>query len=55
MQFIRWGVSKILILFIDDYKNVRKNKKILNYKKFTENDYKIIGESFLQVQKSMDL
>ncbi len=39
-------VSKILISFIDDYKNVRKNKKILNFRKFTENDYKVIGESF---------
>lgn len=39
-------VSKILISFIDDYKNVRKNEKILNFRKFTENDYKVIGESF---------
>lgn len=39
-------VSKILISFIDDYKNVRKNEKILNFRKFTEIDYKVIGESF---------
>ena len=39
-------VSKILISFIDDYKNVRKNEKTLNYKAFTENDYKTIGENF---------
>lgn len=39
-------VSKILISFIDDYKNVRKNEKILNFRKFMENDYKVIGESF---------
>lgn len=39
-------VSKILISFIDDYKNVRKNEKILNFRKFTENDYKVIGEFF---------
>ena len=48
-------VSKILISFIDDYKNVRKNKKILNYKKFTENDYKIIGESFFASAKKHGL
>ena len=24
-------ISKILISFLDDYKNVRKNKRILNY------------------------
>lgn len=39
-------VKKILISFIDDYKNVRKNSKILNSRELTENDYKIIGESF---------
>ena len=39
-------VDKIIISFIDDYKNVRQNAKILNYKVFTENDYKTIGENF---------
>ncbi len=38
--------NKILISFLDDYKNVRKNKNILNYRYFTENDYKTIGECF---------
>ena len=38
--------DKILISFIDDYKNVRKNYKILKYREFTENDYKTIGTSF---------
>ncbi len=39
-------VSKILIHFIDDYKNVRKNYNTLKFKKLTENDYKIIGTEF---------
>ena len=39
-------VKKIIISFIDDYKNVRKNEKKLNYRKFTENDYQEIGLSF---------
>lgn len=39
-------IEKILISFIDDSKNVRKNKKELNYKEFTEEDYKTIGEQF---------
>ncbi len=39
-------VEKILISFIDDYKNVRNNYKVLNYKKLDENDYKTIGTSF---------
>ncbi len=45
-------VKKIIISFIDDYKNVRKNKNILNYRLFTANDYKEIGESFSKSAKS---
>ncbi len=48
-------VSKILISFIDDYKNVRKNEKILNFKEFTENDYKTIGEYFSKSAKKHGL
>ena len=39
-------IEKILISFIDDYKNVRKNYKILNFRQLTENDYKKIGIKF---------
>lgn len=45
-------VKKILISFIDDYKNVRKNKSILKYREFTENDYKTIGTSFSSIAKA---
>lgn len=44
-------VNKILISFIDDYKNVRKNKNILNHRALTENDYKTIGECFSKSAK----
>lgn len=39
-------VKHIIVSFIDDYKNVRKNSKELKIKKFTEDDYKEIGISF---------
>ena len=39
-------VKHIIISFIDDYKNVRKNMDVLKYKALNENDYKIIGENF---------
>ena len=39
-------VDKILISFLDEYKNVKNNQSILNYKKLNENDYKEIGLSF---------
>lgn len=39
-------VKKVIISFLDDYKNVRNNVHILNTLEFTENDYKEIGLSF---------
>lgn len=39
-------VKQIIVSFIDDYKNVRKNEKTLKFKSFTENDYKKIGTNF---------
>ncbi len=39
-------VKQIIVSFIDDYKNVRKNRNILRYRNFTEEDYKEIGTSF---------
>ena len=39
-------VQKILISFIDDYKNVRNNYKDLNYRQLTEEDYEAIGTNF---------
>ena len=39
-------VNKIIISFIDIYKNVKNNKNDLRYKEFTEEDYKEIGLSF---------
>ena len=44
-------VCKILIHFIDDYKNVRNNYCVLKYKKLTEKDYEIIGRSFSESAK----
>ena len=39
-------VNKIIVSFIDEYKNVKNNKYELNYRKFNEEDYKEIGQSF---------
>lgn len=47
--------NKILISFIDDYKNVRNNYKILKYKKLTEEDYKLIGISFSESAKKHNI
>lgn len=39
-------VNKIIVSFMDEYKNVRSNKNILKYRIFTREDYKKIGEAF---------
>ena len=39
-------VNKIIVSFMDEYKNVRINKDILKYRAFTREDYKKIGEAF---------
>lgn len=39
----------IIISFLDIYKNVLKNKDILNYQDFKEEDYKIIGLNFSKI------
>ncbi len=43
--------EKILISFVDNYKNVRNNYRVLKYKELTENDYKVIGTSFSESAK----
>ena len=48
-------ISKILISFIDDYKNVRNNYNILRYRNLTENDYKVIGISFSEIAKKHNI
>lgn len=47
MCFLLEGyVKQIIVSFIDDYKNVRKNESTLKLRKFTESDYESIGISF---------
>lgn len=39
-------VKKIIVSFIDNYKNVRKNEKSIGFREFSEGDYKEIGINF---------
>ena len=48
-------VRKIIVSFIDDYKNVRKNEKTLNFKPFTERDYELIGKNFSESAKKNNM
>lgn len=54
-QLLNGYVKYIIISFIDDYKNVRKNYKYLNYKELTEEDYKTIGMSFSKSAKENNM
>ena len=42
-------VSRIIISFLDDYKNVSKNKRFLNCLEFSLEDYKKIGIAFSHI------
>ena len=44
-------VETIIVSFLDEYKNVLKNKNVLQYRKFTEEDYKIIGKNLSKIAK----
>lgn len=44
-------VETIIVSFLDEYKNVLKNKNVLQYRKFTEEDYKTIGKNFSKIAK----
>lgn len=48
-------VKHIIISFIDDYKNVRNNKDVLNLKNLTKEDYKQIGVNFSKSAKENNM
>lgn len=41
-------VKNIIISFIDDYKNVRKNSNVLKHREFNQSDYEQIGKAFYE-------
>jgi len=45
-------IDKIIISFIDSYKNTRKNIK---YREFTQDDYKALGNSLYQIMKKYNI
>lgn len=48
-------VNTIIVSFLDEYKNVIKNKNILKYRAFTENDYEQIGINFSKIAKENNM
>ena len=47
--------DRLTIHFVDDYKNVRRNRDVLSYREVTDNDYKVIGENFARSAKENDM
>ncbi len=47
--------KKIIVSFIDEYKNVKNNMNTLNIREFTEEDYKLIGENFSKIAKENNM
>ena len=50
-ELLEGYVTTIIVSFLDDYKNVRKNKRVLKNREFTEKDYQEIGTSFSESAK----
>lgn len=50
-QLLHGAVNTIIISFLDEYKNVQRNRSILKYRSFTEKDFEEIGLSFSQSAK----
>lgn len=48
-------VKKVIVSFIDNYKNVRSNKRYINDLPFTEEIYKKIGENFSKIAKENNM
>lgn len=54
-QLLNGYVNKIIVSFIDNYQNVRKNEKVLNFKPFNEEDYEQIGRNFSRIVKENNM
>ncbi len=54
-ELLEGFTNKILISFIDEYKNVRNNYKALNYRELTEKDYETIGTKFSESAKKHNI
>ena len=48
-------VNKIIISFLDEYKNVKRNKNILNYRELTDKDYETIGINFSNIAQKHNM
>ena len=48
-------VKRIIISFLDECKNVQKNKGVLKYHAFTTSDYQELGTSFSKIAKDNDM
>lgn len=48
-------ISHIITSFVDDYKNVQKNLKILKLQEFQKEDYQKIGKSFSEIARSHNM
>ena len=48
-------VGKVLVHFINDYKNVSNNYSVLKFRKLTETDYETIGRSFSESAKKHNI
>lgn len=51
LELLDGYISRVIISFLDDYKNVRKNMNVLKFKNFNNEDFKKLGLSFSELAK----
>ena len=54
-SLLKGYVKTIIVSFIDNYQNVRKNLAYLKYRSFTQEDYKLISENFSKIAKNNNM
>lgn len=54
-ELLNGYVKNIIISFVDEYKNVKKNSRFLKVKKFTDSDYEKIGINFSKSAKKYNM
>lgn len=49
------SVNSIIVSFVDEYKNVKKNRDVLNHRAFSQSDFAFLGEHFSEIASSHGL
>lgn len=55
VESLKGCTNSIIVSFVDDYKNVQKNMEVLKKREPSEEDYALIGKSFVEIASENDM